>query len=56
MKSGAETFQDYTHAPTEAEFGDFEANDPFVQHFITILDGLLGHLQTVLLENAYQVC
>lgn len=35
LKVFAEHFLDHTHAPTDAEFNDFEANDPFVEQFVT---------------------
>ena len=42
-----------SHVIGETEFADFEANDPFIQHLIVNLDGLLKGFKVSLSVNNY---
>lgn len=54
IKASMESFLDYTHTPTESEFTDFEANDPFVESFLSSLDRLLAEFKAQLTERNLQ--
>lgn len=54
IKICTETFLDYTHTPTDAEFADFEANDPFVENFLRSLDRLLAEFKAQLTDRNFE--
>lgn len=50
-----ELYLDVTHSPTESEFADFEAVDPFMDGFIASLDKQLAVFEPLLVPSNYQV-
>lgn len=50
-----EAFLNVTHTPTENEFADFIAVDPFMDNFIASLDILLVSFEPLLVRANYQV-
>lgn len=55
LRAAIEPFLDVTHTPSEAEFADLEANDPFMDGFIAALDKIIAGFQHLLLPANYQV-
>uniref|UniRef100_A0A915CIL2 Conserved oligomeric Golgi complex subunit 4 n=2 Tax=Parascaris TaxID=6254 RepID=A0A915CIL2_PARUN len=54
LKTSAELYLDVTHSPTESEFADFEAVDPFMDGFIASLDKQLAVFEPLLVPSNYQ--
>ncbi|VDN60209.1 unnamed protein product [Dracunculus medinensis] len=54
IKSSTEAFLNVTHTPTENEFADFIAVDPFMDNFIASLDILLVSFEPLLVRANYQ--
>lgn len=50
-----ELYLSVTHTPSESEFADFEAEDPFMDNFIATLDRQLAAFEPLLVPVNYQV-
>lgn len=50
-----ELYLDVTHTPSENEFAEFEAEDPFMENFIATLDRQLAAFEPLLIPVNYQV-
>lgn len=51
----AEAYLNITHTPTENEFAEYEAEDPFMEDFIATLDRHLATFEPLLVPVNYQV-
>ncbi|VDM50097.1 unnamed protein product [Toxocara canis] len=54
LKTSAELYLDVTHSPSESEFTDFEAVDPFMDTFIASLDKQIATFEPLLVPANYQ--
>uniref|UniRef100_A0A0K0FLY5 Conserved oligomeric Golgi complex subunit 4 n=1 Tax=Strongyloides venezuelensis TaxID=75913 RepID=A0A0K0FLY5_STRVS len=54
IKSNVEEYLDIEHVLEERDFNEFEANDPFIEHFIVKLDAMLSRFENILLEENYK--
>ncbi|CAG9532049.1 unnamed protein product [Cercopithifilaria johnstoni] len=54
LKPVMELYLSVTHTPSESEFADFEAEDPFMDNFIATLDRQLAAFEPLLIPVNYQ--
>uniref|UniRef100_A0AAF5PWE5 Conserved oligomeric Golgi complex subunit 4 n=2 Tax=Wuchereria bancrofti TaxID=6293 RepID=A0AAF5PWE5_WUCBA len=54
LKPVMELYLNVTHTPSESEFADFEAEDPFMDNFIATLDRQLAAFEPLLVPVNYQ--
>ncbi|VDK88334.1 unnamed protein product [Litomosoides sigmodontis] len=54
LKPVMELYLSTTHTPSESEFADFEAEDPFMDNFIATLDRQLAAFEPLLIPINYQ--
>lgn len=50
-----ELYMSVAHTPSEGEFAIFEAEDPFMDNFIALLDRQLATFEPLLVPVNYQV-
>uniref|UniRef100_A0A1I7XTL7 Conserved oligomeric Golgi complex subunit 4 n=1 Tax=Heterorhabditis bacteriophora TaxID=37862 RepID=A0A1I7XTL7_HETBA len=54
LKSSCDSYLDLPHSLTDSQFAEFEAVDPFIEHFNTVLDKLIAYFEPLLLKENYQ--
>nr|CRZ23295.1 BMA-COGC-4 [Brugia malayi] len=54
LKPVMDLYLNVTHTPSESEFADFEAEDPFMENFIATLDRQLAAFEPLLVPVNYQ--
>ncbi|VDN38983.1 unnamed protein product [Gongylonema pulchrum] len=55
LKSSMELYLNVSHTPSDSEFADFEADDPFMENFIATLDRHLASFEPLLISVNYTV-
>ncbi|VDN38639.1 unnamed protein product [Gongylonema pulchrum] len=55
LKSSMELYLNVSHTPSDSEFADFEADDPFMENFIATLDRHLASFEPLLISVNYTI-
>ena len=56
LKEAAEVYLDFSHELTEEQLNEFEASDPFIEGFISKIDGEIHKFEKLLVPENYEVC